>query len=120
MALLLLCCGDIESNPGPTTRSEAILDIESMPDNPTEQMGVLFRLYRYIHARSLQSSKFQAEVVADIKSNKTGQNTSETNVSNVQQRLNALEETSCAVEGLGELISEFQSTAGSLAIQNAL
>uniref|UniRef100_A0A6M2D8T2 Putative tick transposon ovary overexpressed n=1 Tax=Rhipicephalus microplus TaxID=6941 RepID=A0A6M2D8T2_RHIMP len=120
MALLLLCCGDIESNLGPTTRSEALLDIKSLLDNPIEQMGVLFRLLRDVHAGSLQSSKFQAEVVADIKSIKTGQKTIETNVLNIQQRLNALEEISCAVDGLGVQISELQSTAGSLATQYAL
>lgn len=53
VALLLLCCGAVESNPGPTTRSEALLDIESLPDNPTEQMGVLFRLQGDVRARSL-------------------------------------------------------------------
>lgn len=42
------------------------------------------------------------------------------NVSNIPQRLNALEETCRAVYDLGAQISESQSTAGSLATQNAL
>ncbi|XP_070395578.1 uncharacterized protein [Dermacentor albipictus] len=64
---LLIRAGDVELNPGPTTRSESLLDMESLPDDPKQQMPIIFQFLKEIHARSLQSSKTHAELAADIK-----------------------------------------------------
>lgn len=63
MASLLLCSGDIEENPGPTTRSEALLEVESLPHNPAKLMKIVFQLLKDIHLRSSQSSKCQTELI---------------------------------------------------------
>ncbi|XP_075740643.1 uncharacterized protein LOC119162968 isoform X1 [Rhipicephalus microplus] len=73
MIFSLLRSGDVETNPGPNTRSENLLDIDSLPENPAEHMKGMFKLLKDIHSRSLQSSKVQTELAADVKAIKNGQ-----------------------------------------------
>lgn len=111
--LLLLRSGDVETNPGPNTRSESLLDIESLPSDPSEQMNVLFKLLKDLHTRSLQNSKTQAELAADVKSIKNGQKNIETKITGLQNRLDLLEEKFKTVDQVTKAISEVNDKVNS-------
>lgn len=113
MACFLLCCGDIEANPGPRTRSNSVDDSECLPDNPAEQTKLMFKLLKDVHERTLESTKFQTEVTADIKAIKEGQKSIENKMTAIQQRLDELEQKSEAFPLFEEQLSQTeQSLAG--------
>lgn len=120
MMLLLLCSGDVEMNPGPVTRSEVLLELDSLPDEPSEQMAVLFHLLKDLQARSVQSARSQAELVADLKSIKAGQKNIETKIGCIQKRLDAVEEKTNALDDFGQNMSSFQSSVETMTTQQNL
>ncbi|XP_072143641.1 uncharacterized protein [Dermacentor andersoni] len=111
MALLLLCSGDVETNPGPTTRTEALLELQNLPSNPSEQTEVLFRLLKDLQARSVQSAKGQAELVNDVKAIKVGQKNIETKMECIQKRLDNLEEKTNVLDHLHDEMTGIQASA---------
>ncbi|CAN7943411.1 unnamed protein product, partial [Ixodes hexagonus] len=118
IARLLLCCGDVETNPGPTTRSEALLDVECLPDEPSEQMTVLFNLLKDLQARSIQSAKCQTDLAADVKAIKAGQKSIETKIGCIQKRLDELEEKTNSLDHFGQDIANVQGSVKVLAAQH--
>lgn len=118
MLFLLLQSGDVETNPGPNTRSENVLDIDSLPENPAEQMKAMFKLLKDIHSRSLQSSKVQTELAADVKAIKNGQKNIETKITGIQKRLDELEEKSKDFDQLGKDLSEVHASLSGLTHQS--
>ncbi|XP_050036944.1 uncharacterized protein [Dermacentor andersoni] len=105
MVLLLLRSGDIESNPGPTTRSEVLLDVDSLPDDPSDQMKVMFQLLKEVHSRMLQTSKGQAEITADIKTIKNSQKNIESKLAGMHKRLDELEERATKFDSISQELS---------------
>lgn len=120
MAFLLLCSGDIESNPGPNTRSESLFDIESLPEDPSEQMNLIFKLIKDVHTRSLLTSKFQTEITADVKAIKSGQKSLESKVSGIMKRLDALEEKSQNIDNVSLKVSSMTKTIEEVSARNNL
>lgn len=125
MALLLLCCGDVETNPGPPkTRSAASvdaensLDVETLPDEPSEQMEVIFQLLKDLQSRSVQSSERQAEIFADVKTIQTGIGQIENKIGCIQSRLDALEEKIKKYEPIDETLTTMQGSIETLSTQH--
>lgn len=73
--------------------------------NPSEQIGALFRLLKDVHTRSIQCSKLQIDLAADIKGIKLGQKSIEAKVSDIESRLDALEKKSSRIDDLGAQIT---------------
>ncbi|XP_077553579.1 uncharacterized protein LOC144168480 [Haemaphysalis longicornis] len=117
MALLLLCSGDVELNPGPTTRSAAALEIETLPEEPSEQMNVIFQLLKDLQSRSVQSAESQTKLAADIKSIKAGQEQIETKLGHIQKRLDELEEKTKVLDLNGERKASMQESIDYLTTQ---
>ncbi|XP_077520560.1 uncharacterized protein LOC144130931 [Amblyomma americanum] len=92
MLFLLLHSGDVETNPGPNTRSESALENLSFLSEPSEQMAAIFNLLKDVHACSVQSAKNQAKLAADIKAIKASQKSIENKIGRIQERLDTLEE----------------------------
>ncbi|CAN7952180.1 unnamed protein product, partial [Ixodes pacificus] len=116
--LLLLRSGDVEMNPGPLTRSEALLDIECLPDEPSEQMAVLFNLLKDLQARSIQSARSQTDLPADVKAIKAGQKSIETKIGCIQKRLDELEEKTNSLDHFGQDIASVQDSVKTLTAQH--
>ncbi|XP_037560837.1 uncharacterized protein LOC119439949 [Dermacentor silvarum] len=110
LMFLLLCSGDVETNPGPDTRSASLLSLEDLPDDPAEQMRVLFHLLKDLHTRSVQSAKSQAELSADIKSIKSSQKSIETKIGNIHERLDELEEETKSFDNMSEELNGVRHT----------
>lgn len=118
MILILLCSGDVETNPGPrNTRSQAFIDLEDLPDYPTQHTDILFRLLKEVHAQQMESAKNHAELIADIKVIKTGQKSIETKVGAIQKRLDAVEEKMKTFDHMNEDIVHLQSSVETLTSQ---
>lgn len=83
MHFLLLCTGDIETNPGPNTGNQALLDVESLPDGHSKQMCIIFSLLKDLQVRSIHSSKCHAELAADVNTIKTSQINIDTKVKSI-------------------------------------
>lgn len=73
MPSLLLCSGDVETNPSPKTRSADLLALDILPNDPTEQMNVVFHLLKELQSRSIQAAKSQADLEAGLKTLQAGQ-----------------------------------------------
>lgn len=118
MFRLLLRCGDVEVNPGPHSRSGTLLEVDTLPDEPSEQMAVLFHLLKDLQARSVQSAQSQVELVADVKSIKTGQKNIETKIGHIQKRLDALEEKTKVLDNFNTNLVEIQDSVKVLTTQH--
>ncbi|CAN7951550.1 unnamed protein product, partial [Ixodes pacificus] len=114
MFWLLLRCGDVEANPGPHTRSGTLLEVDTLPDEPSEQMAVLFHLLKDLQARSVQS----AELVVDVKSIKAGQKNIETKIGHIQKRLDALKEKTMVLDSFNTNLAEIQDSVKVLTTQH--
>lgn len=116
--LLLPFSRDVETNPGPNTRSESMLNIDSLPADPSEPMNVLFKLLKDLHTRSLEGYKAQSELASDVKAIKNGQKVIETKINGLQQRLDLLKEKSCKVNELtkdmASALAQVEETASCL------
>lgn len=88
----------METNPGPKTRSAALLALETLPDDPAEQMNVMFHLLKDLHSRSIQAERSQAVLEDGLKTLQAGQKKIEASMENIQTRLFALEEKTKAFE----------------------
>ncbi|KAH8039805.1 hypothetical protein HPB51_008913 [Rhipicephalus microplus] len=118
MILILLCSGDVETNPGRrNTRSQALIDLEDLPDDPTQHTDILFRLLKEVHAQQMESAKNHAELIADIKFIKTGQKSIETKVGAIQKRLDAVEEKMKTSDRMDEDIVHLESSVETLTSQ---
>ncbi|XP_077548542.1 uncharacterized protein LOC144161820 [Haemaphysalis longicornis] len=125
MALLLLRSGDVETNPGPPkTRSAASVDVESsldvdtLPDEPSEQMNVIFQLLKDLQSRSVESSERQAEIIADVKAIQTGIGQIENKIGCIQSRLDALEEKMEKYEPMDQPMTTTQDSIETLSTQH--
>lgn len=118
MLYMLFRCGDVEVNPGPHTRSGILLEVDTLPDEPSEQMAVLFHLLKDLQARSVQSAQSQVELVADVKSIKTGQKNIETKIGHIQKRLDALEEKTKVLDNFNTNLVEIQDSVKVLTTQH--
>lgn len=81
---LLLCCGDIESNPGPKT-------LRSGADTESEQLNAMFMMIKGINDRTAELVQTQADMSSDIRSIKSSQVAMESKVSDIINRLQSLE-----------------------------
>ncbi|XP_050038876.1 uncharacterized protein [Dermacentor andersoni] len=121
LVFLLLRSGDVETNPGPDTRSASLLSLEDLPDDLAEQMRVLFHLLKDLHTRSVQSARSQAELSADIKAIKSSQKSIETKIGNIHDRLDKLEEKNKSFDNMsGELNGLRQTVEGATARHDSL
>ncbi|XP_050037935.3 uncharacterized protein [Dermacentor andersoni] len=119
MAILLLCAGDIESNPGPNTRTVALSELDDLPDDSADQMKIMFKLLKDVHSRSLQSSKCPTELVSDVKAIKNGQKNIQTELAGIKKRLDDLEEKSKSLDRFDTNLTRMQDNVDSLAAQNS-
>lgn len=91
MWFLLLCAGDIETNPGPETRSNSSLAPEYLPTDPSKQMQTVFRVLKDIQVCSLESSKIKADLAADVKEIKMSQKKIEDRIASIEKSFDTLE-----------------------------
>lgn len=93
MPFLLLCSGDVESDPlSPIKCLDTLGDTASLPSDPAKQMKVIFQMLKDVHTRSLKSSRVQTELVADVKTIKPGHKSIESKITAIQNHLEVLEE----------------------------
>ncbi|XP_077561672.1 uncharacterized protein LOC144177997 [Haemaphysalis longicornis] len=119
MALLLLRSGDVETNPGPPkTRSAAIVDVDTLPDEPSEQMNVIFQLLKDLQSRSVESSDRQAEIIADVKAIQTSIGQIENKIGCIQSRLDALAEKMEKYEPIDQTLTTMQDSIETLSTQH--
>lgn len=118
MLFLLLRAGDIESNPGPNTRSTSSLLPESLPADPSEQMQAVFNILKDIQVRSVESSKIQADLATDLKEIKTSQKKIEEKIGSIEKRLDALEEKTKTVDHLEQDMTTIQASVETLGTQH--
>lgn len=118
MTLILLCSGDVETNPGPRgTRSQALLDLERLPDDPSEHTDILFRLLKDVHSKLTETTKNHAELVSDIKAIKSGQKSIETKIGAIHKRLDDVEERTKAIDRMDEDLVHLQNSVETLSTQ---
>ncbi|XP_065296698.1 uncharacterized protein [Dermacentor albipictus] len=110
MGVLLLCSGDIESNPGPPTRSQSLAELQSLPDEPGEQMKVIFHILKDLQARSVQAAKSQSDMVTDIKAIKASQKNIEIKIGAIEKRLDDLEDKTDSLDQIDHEIATIQTS----------
>ncbi|XP_037521518.1 uncharacterized protein LOC119398772 [Rhipicephalus sanguineus] len=113
MVFLLLLSGDIEANPGPDRRTKALLDMDSLPDDPSEKMTVIFNLIKDLHAQSTQSAKVQNTLATDVKEIRTSQKKIEAQIATIQERLDELEAKTNSIEHLEQAVDSVEASVRS-------
>lgn len=104
MVFLLLCSGDIETNPGPTLRSR---NTQTEPDNS----GQVLELLQAIDARTTELSN-------DIKAIKSSQIAMETKLVDIFARLESLETANNDLGAIQQELEIVKDTAERLTAQN--
>lgn len=85
---------------GPDTRSKAILDAESLPENPSLRMNVIFFILKDLQARITQSSECQTELASDIRSIKKYEKSCDGKITAIHIRLDELEAKTKSIDEL--------------------
>ncbi|XP_049526033.1 uncharacterized protein LOC125946588 [Dermacentor silvarum] len=114
MLFLLLRSGDVEANPGPDRRTKALLDMDSLPDDPSEKMTAIFTLIKDLHTRSTHSAKVQSELATDVKDIRTSQKKIEAQITSIQKRLDELETKTKLIELLERAVDHVEDSVKSV------
>lgn len=74
--------------------------MESLPDDPSEKIAVIFNLIKDLHTQSTQSAKVQSTLATDVKEIRTSQKKIVTQVATIQKRLDELDAKTNSIKHL--------------------
>lgn len=87
--------------------------MDSLPNDPSEKMTVIFNLIKDLHAQSTQSAKVQSTLATDVKEIRTSQKKIEAQVATIQKRLDELEAKTNSIEHLEQAVDGVEASVRS-------
>ncbi|XP_077485356.1 uncharacterized protein LOC144095528 [Amblyomma americanum] len=110
-AYLLLCCGDVESNPGPNTRTASA---STDPERDSQQMNEIMKLLKGIDKKTSELTTGQTKLSADVNTIKSSQAVLETKLLDVFNRSGLIESRCKTLETLELDVAATQDTVEQL------